>query len=289
MKQTTFTILLAALVVAGCSKSSTTKSNSSSSNNSATACLYDYYTNPQCPGYASTTGGTTSGATTGSTGGGNYTGMPDSNNNWASRYNTTGKPTASSTINCSAAVNQPNGLNYAPRKGTVHMAFRSHYRPDLAGFPSYANSTSYFLTSVNTARDFLDSDAHLKVRFMPRPQRVPSAGDPWCYGRKLNSGSGTAYGYTELTYTVGVYGIQNGTLVGPVKTDYLTTAIQTCSPAIDYSGQAQQFPEGIVLTIFDVYSNQGCGSYPCSALSQTSTTCWGMDVEVATDATKTFQ
>lgn len=293
MKQTI--ILLSALLsIWGCTQSSSKSSGTSgtSSGNPITGCTTTDYNTVGSACYCSLNPSNSSctGSTTGSTSGGTtYTGISDSVNNWTARYNTSGKPTASSTINCSTPVNQASGPNYAPRKGTIHMAFRKNYRPDISGLSNFSTNISYFLTSVSSAAGFLDSDGHLKVRFMPRPQRVPAAGDVWCYGRTTGSGSGTAYGYSELTYSVGVYGIQNGALVGPLKTDYFTTNIQSCSPAVDYTGYNQSYPEGIVISVFDVYSNQSCPSYPCSGTSQVSTTCWGMDIEVASDTTKTFQ
>lgn len=170
------------------------------------------------------------------------------------------------------------------------MAFRQDYRPDLSGLGNFSTNISYFLTNVNTAKGFLDSDGHLKVRFMPRPQRVPASNDMWCYGRTVGSGSGASYGYTELSYSVGIYGIQNGALVGPLQTHYLVTQIQTCSPAINFTGLQTAYPEGLVISVFDVQSNQGCPyGHPCSGgWSEVSTTCWGMDIEVATDSTQTF-
>lgn len=309
MKQNIFLSLLFAGVIWGCSESTSTSKKDGSSQDQFNTCNGNaYFTTPPCPGYCqnnptasgcsgtttgSTTSGTTSGSTTGSTsggsGGGNYSGIPDSNNEWGSLYNSSGKPNASTAANCSAPVNQPGGTNYSPRKGSIHMAFGKNYRPDLPGLSNYSTNISYFLTTVDSAKGFLDSDGSLKVRFMPRPQRVPAAGKEWCYGRRTGSGSGAAYGYTELIYSVGVYGIQNGTLVGPIQTHYLTTAIQSCSPAINFTGLNQSYPEGIVISVYDVQSNQGCGSHPCSGnLSAATTTCWGMDIEVATDSTKTF-
>lgn len=290
MKQT-FALLLTGLIVVSCSKSSSTSKGGQNATNPYTACSYDYYTNPACPGYTSggATSGSTTGTTTGGTSGGSYGALPDSVNNWTSRYNTSGKPSAPSTPSCSTPVNQASGTNYAPRKGTIHMAFRKNYSPDVAGLSGFSNSISTHLTDVNASKMFLDSDGLLKVRFMPRPQRVPSNGDVWCFGRTVGSGSGTAYGYTQLSYSVAVRGVlPNGSLTGYLGTQYLTTNIQTCSPAIDFSGYAQSYPDGIVLSVFDVYSNQGCSQHPCSSWSQVSTTCWGMDVEVATDNTQTF-
>lgn len=284
MKHTLFILLLGSVVL-GCSESSTKKSSSSSTTNTYCS-LYPHL----CGTTSGTTSGSTTGTTTGGSSGGNYNSIPDQNNLWTARYNGPGKPTAPTTVNCSAPQNQPGGPNYSPRKGTIHMAFRKDYLPNIPGLGSYSTNVSYFLTNVDSAKGFLDSDGLLKVRFMPRPQRVPAAGDEWCHGRKVGSGSGTAYGYTELSYSVGVYGIQSGALVGPLQTHYLVTSIQTCSPAINFTGLNQSYPEGIVLAVYDVQSNQGCANHPCTgAWSEVSTTCWGMDIEVATDTTQTFQ
>lgn len=164
------------------------------------------------------------------------------------------------------------------------------YSPVLPGLSSYSSNISSFLTNANDAKMFIESDGQLKVRLMARPQPKPSASSIYCYGRKTGSGSGTDYGYTQLSYSVSVRAVNNDGTLGPHQgTKYLTTNINTCSPAIDFSGYAQSAQNGLVLVVHDVSSNQGCFYHPCpSSWSQTTSTCWQMDVEVAVDGTKTF-
>ncbi len=289
MKHTTFVTLLLSLMVWGCSKSSTTKSSNTSSQDSYCAA------NPQYCNSGSTAGGTTGGSTTGTTsggttGGGSYSGIT-SDNSWTALYNAAGKPTVPPVSGCSVS-----GTGFDTRKGTITMAFQKDlngpvddYSPALPGLSSYSSNVSSFLTNTNDAKMFIESDGQLKVRLMARPQPKPSAGSVYCYGRRTGAGAGTAYGYTELTYSVSVRAVDANGNLGPHQgTRYLTTNLNTCSPAIDFSGYAQSAPNGIVLVVHDVYSNQGCAYHPCTAQSQTTTTCWQMDVEVAVDGTKTF-
>ncbi len=297
MKQTTFTILLLSLTLWGCSETSSTKS-SSNNNNPYTACTVDYYTNPACPGYTGSTTGSTSGSTTGSTtggttgggSGGSY-GTITSDNSWTALYNSTGKPTVPA-VSCSS----PTGTGFNTRKGTITMAFQKDtagpaddYSPATPGISSYTNNISSFLTNTNDAKMFIESDGQLKVRFMPRPQPKPSSGSVYCFGRRTGAGSGTDYGYSKLSFAVSVRAVNgDGSLGGHQGTQYFTQNINSCSPAVDFSGYAQSAPNGIVHVVHDVYSDQSCAYYPCNGWSQTTTTCWQMDVEAAVDGTKTF-
>lgn len=311
MKHTTFAVLLLSLVLWGCSESSTTSKKSDSSLNPY--CV----TNPTAYGCGTTTGtptcSSTDYATVGSTcfcsintthsscGGGSNTGGTNpggpsygtipSDNSWTGLYNGPGKPSVP-TATCSA----PTGTGYGTRKGTITMAFQKDttvpvddYSPALSGLSSFTNNVSSFLANKDDAKMFIDTDALLKVRLMPRPQPKPSAGNVYCYGRRTGAGSGTAYGYSKLSFAVSVRAVNTDGSLGPHQgTQYLTTNINSCSPGLDYSGYAQSAPNGLVLVVHDVYSDQSCSYFPCDGWSQTTTTCWQMDVEVAVDGTKTF-
>ena len=287
MKQTTI-ILLTALVIAGCSKSSSTKSNNSSSNNQATACLYDYYTNPLCPGYGQNSGGTTSGSTTGTTGGGNYTGIP-SDNNWQALY-----PNGEPTGTCSS----PSGSGYPPRKGTVTIAGGQMYSPANPWFTmgdeysgsGYSHNVSYFLNNVNEAKGFVDTDLGLKIRVKPRPQPKAPTGKTWCFGRVTGQSSDT-WGYTVLKYSVSVRPVNADGSLGPfMGTTSQTTSVNSCSTAIDFSGFSQSAANGLVVVIHDIQSNQGCTyQQGCTAYRAVrAASCVQMDIEASVDGTQSF-
>ena len=282
MKQNLFTVLLVSTVLWGCSESSSKKSSSSSTNNASTACLYDYYTNPSCPGYGSTSGSTTSGSTTGSTGGGSYGTIP-SDNNWASLY-----PNGEPQGNCSS----PTGSGYPLRKGTITMAGGQMYSPGnpwSAYSEDFSQNVSYFLMSPQQAKMFIDTDAVLRVRVKPRPQPKAPKGSMYCFGR-VSGQSPLPYGYTSLRYTIAVKAINADGSLGPfMGTTTLTTGVNSCSTPVDFSGYAQSAPNGLVLVVSNVqgefcWYNQNCNTY--STIQSGS--CWQMDLEVSVDGTQSI-
>ncbi len=292
MKQTTM-ILLTGLVLWGCSESSTSKKSSSNSS-SYTACSYDYYTNPACPGYTtsgSTTAGTTSGTTgttTGGTSGGTYNTIPK-DNNWAALY-----PSGEPTGTCSS----PTGSGFALRKGTITLAGGQMYSPanpfystgDEYSGTGYSHNVSYFLTTVNDAKGFIDTDAVLKVRVKPRPEPKAPVGKTWCFGRVTGQAADT-YGYMRLKYSVSVRSVNTDGSLGPfMGTTSYTTGVNSCSPAIDFSGYAQSAPNGLVVVVHDVQSDQGCTyQQGCTTFrSVRAAACWQMDLEVAVDGTQSI-
>ncbi len=290
MKHTAFTIVLSSLVLWSCSESSSTKKSSSTNNNGLTSCQYDYYTNPACPGYTTggaTTGGSTTGTTTGGTSGGtSYTTIPK-DNNWQALY-PSGEPTGS----CSS----PTGTGFPLRKGTVTLAGGQMYSPanpfystgDEYSGAGYSHNISYFLTTVNDAKGFIDTDALLKVRVKPRPEPKAPVGKTWCFGRVTGQSADT-YGYMKLKYSVSVRAVNSDGSLGPfMGTTSQTTGVNSCSPAIDFSGYAQSAPNGLVVVVHDVQSDQGCTyQQGCTAYRTVrSAACWQMDLEVAVDGTQ---
>lgn len=307
MKHNIFLTLLFAGVLWGCSESSSTSKKEGSSQDQFNTCVGNaYWTTPPCPGYCqynptvagcagsttsgTTTGSTTSGSTTGTTtGGGSYTGIP-SDNNWQALYQS-GEPQGT----CSA----PTGSGFAPRKGTITMAGGQMYQPTLpfssfgeaeyAG-ASYSHNISYFLTNANDAKGFVDTDAMLRVRVKPRPQPKPPVGKSWCFGRVTGQTTDT-WGYMKLRYSVSVRAVNVDGSLGPfMGTVNQTTTVNSCSPAINFDGFAQSAPNGLVVVVHNVESDQGCTyQQGCTAYRTVrSASCWQMDLEVAVDGTQSF-
>jgi hypothetical protein len=282
MKQTTFTILISALVLWGCSESSKTKSSTSSSNMLCTAATPQYCYGGVTSG--STTSGSTSGSTTGgtTTGGGSYTTIP-SDNNWQALY-PSGEPTGTCT--------SPTGSGYGLRKGTVTVAGGQMYSPanPWSSLGDFSTNTSYFLMDVNQAKQFVDSDAVLKVRVKPRPEPKAPAGQMWCFGRVTGKAADT-WGYMKLKYSVSVRAVNADGSLGPfMGTVNQTTGVNSCSTPIDFSGYNQSAPNGLVVVVHDVQSDQGCTYQSgCTAFKTVRTaSCWQMDIEVAVDGTQSI-
>lgn len=296
MKQTTITILLTGLVLWGCSESSSTKKSSGSSS-SYTACApgsYEYYNIPGCPGYTGTTAGgtssgTTTGTTTGGTSGGSYTTIPK-DNNWQALY-----PSGEPSGTCSS----PTGSGYPLRKGTITMAGGQMYSPanpfysmgeaEYAG-AGYSHNISYFLTRVSDAKAFVDTDTVLKVRVKPRPEPKSPTGKTWCFGRVTGQAADT-WGYTKLRYSVSVRPVNADGTLGPfMGTTQQTTSVNSCSPAIDFTGLPASAPNGLVVVVHNVESDQGCTyQQGCTAYRTVrSAACWQMDLEVAVDGTQSI-
>lgn len=284
MKTFNFLMLftLSAILV-GCSDSSTTKksstSSTSNSNSNPSICTqYPYLA--ECTG--STTGATSGGSTTSSSGGGAqtvYTPLLE-NNNWGDLYQS-GVPSGS----CSS----PTGTGYDLRKGTITIAGGTQYSSDLPWTSTFSQTTSYFLMNTQEAKAFFDTDAKLRVRLKVRPQPKAPAGTVYCFNRVTGQNS-DSYGYTSLQFSVSLRGVNsNGTLDPYYRgTQTVTVGVNSCSPAIDFSGLNQQWPNGVVVVIHNVYSNQGCTYQSgCTTYKQVrAASCWSMDFEVSVDGTK---
>lgn len=286
MKHTPLIMALLSLLVAGCSdpkkKSSSTPSHCQQYP-WAQGCMTSNPYNPYMPG---TTTGTTTGGTTG---GHNYTTIP-SDNNWQSLY-----PDGVPQGTCSSA----SGTGYDLRKGTITLAGGMMYSPlnpwGTLGDSQYTSifhthNNSHFLVSADEAKQFFASDAKLKVRFKIRPQpAVSKSQGTWCLGRQTGMAS-DPYGYKSLKFNVALRGLnEDGTLKPYFEgTKQVSAGVNSCTPAVDFSGLAQNHPHGVVVVVSDVQSDQSCwyGS-DCTAFGQVRTaSCWQMDVEVSVDGTK---
>jgi hypothetical protein len=277
-----------------------------------------------CPGYT----GTTTGSTTGGSAScappvqgqqavcANYcsyfpgtTGCLSNGTNCNFTPNASGCPGSSQTMNPTYGALYPQGVPagscsavYSPgsnpsaydtRKGTMTVVGGTWYNPE-SGSSTYYN-TSSLLTSVATAKTFFMTDSVLKVRFKVKPQPESAQIANVCYGRVSGS---SIPGYTKLKFTVSVKGYDaNNNLSGlNYVTSVESTGVNSCTPAIDLSGYKAQYPNGMFVVISNVLSNQECSNYNyttgfqnCQAFGPVRTRdCWSLDMEVAADATKTF-
>ncbi|HXH74930.1 MAG TPA: hypothetical protein VNJ08_08195 [Bacteriovoracaceae bacterium] len=252
-----------------------------------------------CPAYCTQnpTVCSSSGTTTGtSTGGANpgpsyETIGPPSDNNWTAMY-PNGVPTPS--VPCPT----PSGEGYDLRRGTITIAGGTQYSPANAwssvgeaeySGSSYTHNNSSFLVSTAKAKSFYDSDGKLKVRMKVRPQPKPPVGKSWCFNR-VTGQSSNPYGYGKLSFTVSLRGVnQDGSLKPELEGNkYVSAQVGGCTATMDFSGDNQRHPYGVVLVVRDVQSDQGCW-YSGGCTSDTtvkSGACWSMDVEAAVDGTK---
>jgi hypothetical protein len=302
MKKLSFLLALPLLAtMAACTKTSKKSSN----NGSSTSPVSDYCRQyPQafgCSGTSTgttsgsttgtTTGFTTGGSTTGSTTGGTYTPLPTSDNNWTDLY-AGGVPSGS----CST----PTGSGYEPRKGTVTISGAASYFPDNAWTSvgesqytsaRYSHNNSYYLVNVPDARDFLDTDAILKIRFKVRPQPKAPAGKSWCFNR-LTGTNADSYGYRNLKFKAALRRVNaDGTLDYAYRgVKEFTAGVNSCTAAEDYSQFNQGAPYGSVLVIYDVYSDQGCSAASgCTSYTKVrDASCWSVDIEAQVDGTKSI-
>ena len=319
--------------LAGCQESS--KKSSSSQN--PYSCSYNYYA-PGCPGYnpGLTNGGSVGGTTCTGT---NYNiqgcpGFCQINPTHSScSTNTTGGSTGGSTVNrypfyysgyvdknwavlypfipnisCTDAFDPP-GVSYTPyptRKGTITLKGQVNYDPD-SGQPFF-ETTSSLLQTVSGARNFFWGDSTLKVRFKANVQPKSANTTAVCPGRV--TGMSSIKGYGKLKFDLSLVGRkENGTVSLPISLGQKTISVNSCTPAIDLSPYASQYPNGIYLKIANVQGNQnwspGTNSeqqtydtygyiYPQNPhVGETweyirNAECWTLDIEVAADGTKTF-
>lgn len=335
MKHMPLFFVVSLLFMVSCQEKKSSSSNTTSTTSTyGTQCIgTGYYTVPGCPGYStSTTGGTTgstqnicylnatnyyqlagcpgfcqsyptnssctSGTTTGGTTGGSttnpYTQYPSSSiyANWGVQY-----PGGVPAENCSASYS-PSGISYTAydtRKATMSIQGKTFYSPAAAVAPNYTN-TSSILKTVAKAKTLFETDSVLKVRFKPRPQPENTSSSPYCYIPSYTKMSSVA-GYTKLTYSVVLVGTRadGSTDQEPVGT--FTTDVNSCTPSVDLSSYASQYPGGVYLIVQSVRGNQGVypNDYGLYGFKNSNTftdirsmDCWVIDVEVAADGTKTF-
>lgn len=207
---------------------------------------------------------------------------------WGTHY-PGGEPVGS----CSATYTSGSGTAVETRKATIIAASTYGYNPLTAG--SYLN-TSTMLMSVSSAKTFFMTDASLKLRVKVKPQQelTGSASPTFCYGRVRNGAR--IPGYTKLQYTVNVYGVSASNSMSYLgSAGSFETGVNSCSNAIDLSYWKEVSPTGVVIAIENVKANQNCqysaynGFTDCGSFKAIrSFDCWGLDLEVAADGTKTF-
>ncbi len=279
----------------------------------------NYPSNSACGG-TTTTGGSTTGATCTTASSplcSNYCStfpsalgcLPNGTNCWISP-SAAGCPGSSTALNPQWGKHYPGGepsgscsqtysnsTSALPvRQATITAASTYGYNPLTAS--NYLN-TSAMLLNVQSAKTFFMTDSLLKVRVKVKPQQelTGNASPLFCYGR-VRPGARIP-GYTLLRYDVKVYGVSASNSLSYLGTaGTFTTGVNSCSQAIDLSYFKEVSPTGVVITIDNVKANQNCwpssynGYASCTSDSHftavRSFDCWGVDLEVAADGTKTF-
>jgi hypothetical protein len=307
------------LFVLGCQDPKSSKTSSSSNDSSSQTVSGDYCTqNPEaygCPEYCaqnptvcSASGSdSSSGDSSSSSESGSSSQYIPKDNNWQALYgSSTHDPVE---FECTA----PTGSGYDLRKGTITLGgdntwyipggdttYKSRTGDELSSpsdLSAFSTNISSFLISASEAKQFYDTDSKLKVRFKIRPQPVPTKGEAWCYNRQTGLSQDT-WGYTLLKFSVSLVGLNaDGSLKKsgnyPVfeSTKSVTANVGSCTEAIDFSGDNQRNPYGVVLVIHDVQSDQSCwyntGSSKCTGYKTLRrASCWQMDIEASVDGTK---
>ena len=329
-------LALMTFILMGCTQESTKIKNSSSSN--PLVCVGADYYKQGCPGYGQNGGACTnptvndktcsnyctvhptgSGCLANGTNCNIYPSAPGCNGsgtgnnphpyygsmyvekNWMVKY-----PYVPS-VSCSDPFT-PSGITYTPydtRKGTITLAGKSNYNP--ASGQTYTDTTSELLRSVQGAQDFFWGDSTLKVRFKANLQPESRNTTDVCAGRTPNQS--WMKGYSRIRFTLTLVGTNiNGTI--RINLGQKTIDINKCTPAMDLSNYAKQFPMGLYFEVSNVEGNQNWspsvspwyeqqdydtwGFYPNRSYNGNSymrirdADCWSLDVEVAADGTKTF-
>lgn len=323
---------LVSMVLMGCSQETTKIKNSSSNQDPLAHCIGQaYYSTPGCPGYGSGGGGASCSNPTindktcynycsvhptgqGCVNGVNCNISPqhiacggnNPNPQYSSRYvekNWMVHYPYVPSLNCPEATT-PSNINYTPyetRKGTITLKGQTNYDPSSG--QAFFNTTSELLQSVNGARNFFWGDSTLKIRFKANLQPESRNTTDVCPGRV--SGMSTMKGYGRIRFNVELVGRKGDGSTGTVTLPQQIIDINKCSPAIDLSSYAEEYPNGIYLKIKNVQSNQNAWTdskaydlygfvYPQNPQVENTwgnvrnAECWSLDIEVAADGTKTF-
>lgn len=215
---------------------------------------------------------------------------------WGYQYPPSGVPAGA----CSETY-VPDGVVNAfnTRKGTITLAGATAGDIQYAPFDPDANkllNTSSMLKSVAQAKVFFMANSVLKFRVKVKPQPAAAQAGELCYGRKMPAT--TIPGYTKLQYFVKIYSVDANNNFSFLDTrGPFTTAVNSCSAALDLAPYKELSPGGVVITIDQVKANQSCaGSFYTTAgftdcneyKNVRSYDCWSMDFEVAADGTRTF-
>lgn len=337
------------ILVVGCQESSSKKKSSSSSNY-----CYQYPYAPECTGSTTgyTTGSTTSGTTGGTTGTPSCTSAQDywntpgcpgfcyynASHSSCNGGGTTGGTTGGSgtnpfprynsmyadknwevlypyvpSLSCSSSY-APSGISYTPyetRQGTITLKGQVNYDP--ASGQAFFDTTSELLQTVNSARNFFWGDSTLKIRFKSNVQPKSANTSAVCPGRA--TGMSSIKGYGRIRFDLYLVGRRADNSTSTVSLGKKTVNVNSCTPAIDLSNYAAQFPNGIYLKVQNVEGNQNWlpgganywDSYQQAQIYDTygyvypqnpyvgetwkairNAECWSLDIEVAADGTKTF-
>lgn len=309
-----FFVFALSLIAVGCQETSkkTVNNNTSSSNNFCTL----YPNGLGCPGATtsgtttsgttgSTTGGTTGTTTSGTTGGTTtnpwpfyYSGYVDKN--WTSQY------PYSPAESCAAAT-APSGISYTPyetRKGTITLKGQEDY--SLYSGQPFFTTTSELLRTKTGASNFFWGDSILKIRFKANKQPESANTTSVCPNRYM--GYSSIKGYGKIKFDLYVVGIRGNT-----ESEFYYSSpelsVGTCSTAINLSDYVAAYPDGIYIRIKNVKGNQNwwpgtnaeAATYdnygyvspqnPYVANSWKAIRnmeCWSIDIEAASDGTKTF-
>ncbi len=279
----TLLLLSTSLLFVSCIKETKTVSKESN-NGSVPDC---YYSNSCVGGGAGTTTNGAAGGVGGGSGGGPIVSYPV-NPNWGVHY-----PGGIPTGSCSAPYLE-NGVTsaYDTRKATVTAAGGFGYDPSLSVTAQYLN-TSSILKDVTRAKTFFSTDANLKVRIKVNPQPDAKKTNDFCYLRAENLAS--MPGYTKLQFNVQAVGYRTNGSTDVEPLGVYTVGVNSCSPAIDLSPLKSMYPGGVYIILTSVQSNQDSWWDSNTGFTNKDTfkivpsqNCWSVELEVATDTTKTF-
>ena len=225
----------------------------------------------------------------------NAAGCPGSSTSLNPQYNKH-YPGGEPVGNCAPATSPNTGSPVQEtRRATVIGSQAYGYNPLEAG--NFLN-TSDMLKSVAKAKVLFLTDSLLKIRIKAKPQQdlTGTSAPAFCYGR--NRPGTRIPGYTKMRYSVKVYGVSSSnsmSYLGDAGT--FETGVNSCSEAIDLSFYKELSPTGVVIAIDNIVVNQGINCQPTSYNGWADCTqfkpvrsfdCWGLDIEIAADGTKTF-
>lgn len=248
--------------------------------------------------------GNTAGGTTGGTGTNpwpNY-GSTYVDKNWSIQY-----PYVPS-LSCSEATS-PSGIDYTPyetRKATVTLSGANGYNP--ASGQQFFSTTSLALRTKEGAKQFFWGDSILRVRFKANVQPDYRNTNNVCPNRA--GSQSTLKGYGKLRFNVIIVGVK-GTRETEIESRTIEAKINSCSTAISLSNYLEAY-DSLYLKIENVQSNQNWWAdnrfqpnsqqlydqygfiYPENKYVDNTwgkvrdAECWSLDIEVASDGTKTF-
>lgn len=169
------------------------------------------------------------------------------------------------------------------RSGTITLSGKTDFIPGQVSQDKY---NSEYFSSIPAVQKFLDSKTERFVRFKVRPS--PKAG---CFNQKEIKDKETPWGYTVLSYRVGLIPLtEKGELLKEKDQIVLKhpktfeTSTYTCSKPHHLNVNEKTFPHGFVMAITEVSGDQACwyhkGKNKCKGFTPLpENRCWQMDVE----------